>query len=55
MNQELKSKMIKSIDITRESARNSLEIALESYTEVMSKLDFLAYLILNEEKKSSNA
>ena len=53
MKQELKKEMLKAIEITKESAKNSLEIAMESYSEITSKLDFMAYLLLHDEKSNS--
>lgn len=55
MKQELKKEMLKAIEITKESAKNSLEIAMESYSEITSKLDFMAYLLLHDEKSSTKA
>lgn len=51
MNQNLKKEMLKSIEITRESLKNSMEITLESYAESVSRLDMLAYLLLINDKK----
>lgn len=50
MKQEFKKEMLKAIEITRESAKNTLELSLDSYAEVVSKLDFMTYLLLSEEK-----
>lgn len=52
INQNLKKELLKSIDITKQSAQNTLEITLESYTEIMSRLDIMAYILLNDNKNS---
>lgn len=52
MKQEFRKEIIKAIETTRESAKNSFEIALDSYAEIMSKLDFMTYILINEEKNS---
>ena len=51
ISQNLKKELLKSIDITKQSAKNNLEVTLESYTEIMSRLDILAYLIINDDQK----
>ncbi len=51
LNQKITKEILKSIDITRQSAKNNLEIILESYTEIMSRLDIMTYLLLQEDKK----
>ena len=51
MEKNLKKEMITSIEITRESIKNALEVTLESYTEAFSRLDLLTYLLLSDEKK----
>ncbi len=51
LNQNLKKEMLKSIDITKQTAKNNLEITLESYTEIMSRLDIMTYLLIQDEKK----
>lgn len=55
INQNLKKELLKSIDITKQSAQNTLEITLESYTEIMSRLDIMAYILLNDNKNSFKA
>ena len=55
INQNLKKILLKSIDITKKSANNTLEITLESYTEIMSRLDIMAYILLNDNKNSFKA
>ncbi len=51
MEKNLRKEMITSIEITRESIKNALEVTLESYTEAFSRLDLLTYLLLSDEKK----
>lgn len=51
LNQKITKEILKSIDITRQSAKNNLELTLESYIEIMSRLDLMTYLILQEDKK----
>lgn len=48
MKNELKKEMITAIDIMRENLKSNMEITLDGYTEVMSKLDMLTYLLLND-------
>ncbi len=49
--EKLNSKeLLKSIEISREGLKNSLEVSLESYIEIFSRLDLMSYIILNEEK-----
>lgn len=52
MRHEFKKEMLKTIEVTRESAKNTLELSLDNYAEIISKLDFITYLLLNEEKNS---
>ncbi len=51
INQKMTKEILKSIDITRQSAKNNLELSLESYIEIMSRLDIMTYLLLQEDKK----
>ncbi len=51
MENNLQKEMLTSIEVTRESIKNSLDVTLESYTEAFSRLDLLTYLLLNNEKK----
>ncbi len=51
MNQNLKKEILKTIEISREAAQNNLGVTLECYTEIISRLDMLSYLIMCEEKK----
>ena len=48
---ELKKEILKSIDLTRENLRNTMEISLESYVEILSKLDYLTQLLIKEKIK----
>ncbi len=51
MDKNLQKEMLASIEITRESIKNSLDVTLESYTEAFSRLDLLTYLLIGSEKK----
>ena len=51
INLDLKQEMLKTIDISRQSVKNNLDITLESYLEIIGRLDFLAYLINKTDKK----
>jgi len=51
MEENLKKQMLKSIDVTRESAKNCMQISLESYTEILSRLDLLSFLIIHQDLK----
>lgn len=53
MEKEIAKELIKSIEIAKESFKSSMEIYTESYAEVLSKLDLMAYLILDEEKRKA--
>lgn len=48
MEKDLKQEILKTIDVSRDNVTNSMAIILESYSELLSKLDLLAYLINNE-------
>ena len=50
LNASLKQEILKSIDITRQSAKNNLDIMLESYMEIIGRLDLLTYLLINQDK-----
>ncbi len=52
MDKNLKKEMLHSIELTRENLKNTMEISLENYAEIISKLDMLTYMILSEDKKS---
>lgn len=47
----LKEQMLTSIDIARESTKNCMQISMESYTEILSRLDLLSFLVTHENKK----
>ena len=49
MNENLEKQMLKSIEITRDSIKNSMQVSIESYTEILSRLDLLSYLVTNKE------
>ena len=51
LNASLKQEILKSIDITRQSSKNNLDIMLESYMEIIGRLDLLTYLLINQDKK----
>lgn len=51
INLDLKQEMLKNIDISRQSIKNNLDITLESYVEIIGRLDFLTYLITKNDKK----
>lgn len=51
LNKEFTKEILKSIDVTRQTALNHLELTLENYTEIMSRLDIMTYLLLQEDKK----
>lgn len=51
LNASLKQEILKSIDVTRQSAKNNLDITLESYMEIIGRLDLLTYLLINQDKK----
>lgn len=51
MKENTKEEFLQIIEIIRESVKNSMEIYLESYTEVLSRLDYMTHLIINSNKK----
>lgn len=51
MESNLKKEMLRSIDITRQNMENIMQISIESYAEMLSRLDLLAYLINSDNKK----
>ena len=53
INLDLKQEVLKNIDISRQSIKNNLDITLESYVEIIGRLDFLTYLITKNDKKQS--
>ncbi len=50
MDDMIKKEMLKTIEITKDSTKNVLDLFIESYTEISSKLDLLAHIIINERK-----
>lgn len=48
---DLKEQMMRSIDIARESTKNCMQISMESYTEILSRLDLLSFMIMHEDEK----
>lgn len=51
MDIELKEQMMKSIDVARESTKNCMQVSMESYTEILSRLDLLSFMIMREYEK----
>ncbi len=51
MEQSMEKQMLKSIEITRDSMKNCMQISLESYTEILSRLDLLSYILTNKDIK----
>ena len=51
ISQNLKHEMLKTIEVTRDTAQNNIQTALESYTEVIAKLNLLTYLLISEHEK----
>lgn len=51
MKQTKKKEILKSIEITRESIKNVMDVFIESYSESISKLNLLTYLITSDEEK----
>lgn len=51
MSTNLKKEILKCIDISKQSAKSNLDITIESYMEIIERLDFLTYLLLTDEKK----
>ncbi len=48
MNENLEKQMLKSIEITKDSIKNSMQVSIESYAEVLSRLDLLSYFLVNK-------
>lgn len=48
MENEQKKHLLKTIGIIRECIQNNMQLSLESYSEILSKLDLLIYLILEK-------
>ncbi len=51
LNQSLKKEILKSIEVSKETAKNNLDITIDCYTELLSRLEMLYYLIMCDEKK----
>lgn len=51
MNSEFRKEILKLIEVTKESMQNCMQISLESYVEILSKLDLLTHLIISENTK----
>ena len=51
MSTNLKKEILKCIDMSKQSAKSNLDITVESYMEIIERLDFLTYLLLTDEKK----
>ncbi len=43
--------LMTSIEITRESIKNSMDVMIESYTEAFCRLNLMTYILQNEQKK----
>ena len=48
MENEHKKQLLKTIGIIREGIQCNMQLSLESYSEILSKLDLLIYLILQK-------
>lgn len=48
MENEHKKQLLKTIGIIREGIQCNMQLSLESYSEILSKLDLLIYLILEK-------
>ena len=48
MENEQKKHLLKTIGIIRECIQNNMQLSLASYSEILSKLDLLIYLILEK-------
>lgn len=51
LNQSLKKEILKTIEVSKETAKNNLDITIDCYTELLSRLEMLTYLIMSDEKK----
>ena len=51
INQSMKKEILKTIEISKETAKNNLDITIDCYTELLSRLEMLTYLIMSEDKK----
>lgn len=48
MENDHKKQLLKTIGIIREGIQCNMQLSLESYSEILSKLDLLIYLILEK-------
>ena len=51
ISQNLKHEVLKTIETTRDSAQNNILTALESYAEIIAKLNLLTYLLGSDKEK----
>ena len=51
ISQNLKHEVLKTIETTRDSAQNNILTALESYAEIIAKLNLLTYLLVSDKEK----
>ena len=51
INQNFKKEILKTIEVSKETAKNNLDITIDCYTELLSRLEMLTYLIMSEDKK----
>lgn len=51
MEKNLQKEMLKTIEISEEVLRSNMESAFETYCEMKARLQFLAYLALQMDKK----
>lgn len=51
ISQNIKHEILKNIEITKDSAQNNIQTALESYTEIITRLNLLTYLLISENEK----
>ena len=51
INQNFKKEILKTIEVSKETAKNNFDITIDCYTELLSRLEMLTYLIMSEDKK----
>lgn len=51
MDNNLKKDLLNSVEIIRDSMKNNMQVTLDSYSEVLSRLDLLTYLIMCDKRK----
>lgn len=51
INQNFKKEILKTIEVSKETAKKNLDITIDCYTELLSRLEMLTYLIMSEDKK----